>query len=138
MTTKQEKGKQMTKRKTPRYASGEREHKAACEVAADDKSEAVRAFMRAQFRFSDTFRAMLKLHDKIQRIKKSGKTPSAKLLAAMESTEDQFTFEGKLHDDALDDLILAEMAYRAADKAYRKHTLMEGLIDGEGSAATKH
>jgi hypothetical protein len=89
---------------------------AACEFAADNKQEAIWRFMDAEFAFADVFDRMIKLHDKIKRTEK----PSAKLRALMAKAETAFRTAGDEQDDALDDLIAAEMAYRAADKAYSK------------------
>ena len=50
-----------------------------------------------------------------------GKKPSAKLQTKMDAAEAEFRQAGDVADDALDDLIAAEMAYRQAGKMYSRH-----------------
>jgi hypothetical protein len=83
----------------------------AVDATADNKFEAVNKFMEAQFASMGAF-------EEEDRLRTSGKSEgdpeydeAAKVMEAASAA----------CDDALDDLIAAEFAYRAADKAWNKH-----------------
>jgi hypothetical protein len=83
----------------------------AAEAAADEKNYAIDKFMKAEFRVMDA----CKKEDELRTAgKREGDSEYDKAASTMEAA-----FE--VRDDALDDLIAAEFAFRAATKAWEKH-----------------
>lgn len=88
----------------------------AIEDTADEKVDAIHKFMDAEFAYMKAFEK----EDELRSAgKREGNAEYDKAASAMEAAS-------TARDDALDDLIAAEFAFRAAEKAWNKH---HGALD---------
>jgi hypothetical protein len=99
---------------------------AAVEAAADNKHEAITKFMEAEFAVMDAFR-------KEGNLRKRAKREGDPKYAEVKNRIDEAI---AARDRALDDLIAAEFAWRAAEKAWDAHHSALDKTRGGGTTET--